>query len=432
MHQVLIRPLFSFNLAFGLDWHPLISGRASSAARRIARQRRASHIVLDGQSPASFGSGVLRADKRWRRQVLHSAAQNVARLYPTGSVACVLDIDGGYWLVAVHEGAVMARADIVYRTLEQAQQALSALQRTHARMVVLRPGHDAPTLQAIANASADGTMLQDTGRRRRQWFTWLCLLAMAGLVSVWWYRSWAVGATPAAQSALGAEETAARWKQAIAAVEQRITLHGVAATHAVLQHVHDIPAQLSGWSLARLACQAEVGLWRCAADYDRRHPHANNDGLLNAAPSAWRLSFPSIDRASAAWEFPAATQAAGPGRVKSSAHNRRYLQSAWQGIRPAFGSMVLGQATPVDVSVPLDNEGRPLPRPLGVPQYMRSPVQFEGPLRSVSLLLPHTQAIGWRSLVLVVGAPVPPSMASSRLRITFHGDLYELLDAQKS
>lgn len=432
MHQVLIRPVSSFNLAFGLNWHPLISGRASSAARRIARQRRASHIVLDGQSPASFGSGVLRAGKRWRRQVLHSAAQNVARLYPTGSVACILDIDCGYWLVAVHEGAVMARADIVYRTLEQAQQALSALQRSHTRLVVLRPGHDAPTLQTIAKASAEGTMLQDTGRRRRQWLTWLSLLVMALLVLVWWYRSWVLGAAQAAQPALGAEETATRWNQAVAAVEQHITLHGVAATHAILQHIHSVPAQLSGWALARVACQADAALWRCTADLDRRHPHANNDGLLNTAPSAWRLSFPSIDRASAAWEFPAATQAAGPGRVKSSAYNRRHLQSAWQGIRPAFGSMVLGQAAPVEISAPLDDEGRPLPRPLGLPQYIRSPVQFEGPLRSVSLLLPHTHAIGWRSVALVVGAPVPPSMASSRLRITFHGDLYELLDAQQS
>src|SRR5690606_18804101 len=127
MHDILIRPVLTYHLVFGLEWLPLISGRASRAAKRIARQRKATHLVLDGPSPASFGYGLLRASAALRRCTLHSAAQNMARLYPTGSVACVLHLgSAGYWLVAVHEGAVMSRTDVVCRSIEQAHLVLEA------------------------------------------------------------------------------------------------------------------------------------------------------------------------------------------------------------------------------------------------------------------------------------------------------------------
>src|SRR5690606_12382136 len=110
MHEILVCDVLSFRLAFGLDWQPLISGRASRAARSVARQRKASHIVLDGDAPASFGYGLLRLRRATGRRAVHSAAQNVARLYPSGSVALVMPIGAqGHWPVAVAEGGVMAR-----------------------------------------------------------------------------------------------------------------------------------------------------------------------------------------------------------------------------------------------------------------------------------------------------------------------------------
>src|SRR5690606_17181682 len=101
MHEILVRPVLSVHLAFGLEWLPLIRGRAANVARRIARQHRATHVVLDGDAPASFGYGVSRAALRHRRRAMHSAAQNMARLYPSGSVAAIVPLPPeGHWLVA--------------------------------------------------------------------------------------------------------------------------------------------------------------------------------------------------------------------------------------------------------------------------------------------------------------------------------------------
>lgn len=429
MNEILVRPVLSFQLAFGLDWQPLISGRASSAARRIARQRKASHIVLDGEAPASFGYGVLRARAHAQRRGVHSAAQNLARLHPSGSVGFVLAIGPEHhWLVAVHEGAVMARTDVVHRSAEQALQAMQDLRRLHPRLVILPDEPEGPGLESIARASDAGTLLRDTGRRRRQWLLWLCFVALLCALLAAMHRAWAPRSVRAEPLALGAAEVESRWREAVSAAERRIALHGVAATHEALRHVHRIPALIAGWALTRATCSAQGASWRCGADYERRHRHADNQGLLTAAPQAWRLDFPSIDRATAAWEF-TTTTLAGRRHMDTPEHNRRHLQSAWQGVRPAFGRIALGPARPVEIQPPLDGEGRPLQRPSGLPGYASRTVEFEGPLRSLSLLLPHTRSIAWRTVSLTVGAPLQPALGSSRLRATLHGDLYERLEA---
>lgn len=432
MHDILVRPVLTFHLAFGLEWQPLISGRASKAAKQIARQRKASHLVMDGTSPASFGYGFLRASAGLHRLTLHSAAQNMARLYPTGSVACILHLSSaGYWLVAVHEGAVMSRTDVVCRSREQAETLLEALRRNHPRLVVLSADHDGPSLEAIAKASEPGTSLRNTGRRRRQWVLRLCFLLLAGAALTAMYRAWFPKAVQTARPAIPAAEIESRWRQAIQEAERGITLHGVAATHTALRQLQDVPARLSGWTLARVACQADKALWRCMADFDRRHPRATNDGLLTNIPSGWTLSFPSIERASATWEFHTSTQSASGHHLDTAAHNRRHLQSAWQSMRPAFGRIEIGRPNGIEIKAPLDDEGQPLPPPANMPEYSRSTVQFEGPLRSVSLLLPHTRSIGWRSFNLVLGESTSPTLASSRFRVTLHGDLYELRGDEK-
>lgn len=429
MSEILIRPVMSSQLVFGLDWLPLISGRASSAALRIARQRKASHIVLDGEAPASFGYGLVRTQRRG--MALHSAAQNMARLYPSGSVAAILSLESeGHWLVAIHEGAVMARTDIVYRSLEQAHEALHALQRAHPRLLVLHPGAGAPSLAAIAAASDAGTSLRSTGYRRRKRLLLLCFAFLLVFAVAFFRASGTSRATQAVEPAMDAAELAMRWSEAVSRAEQNITIHGVAATYAALLQVYEIPAALAGWALVRAVCQVDKQLWRCTADYDRKHRNADNKGLLSVAPPGWRLDFPTMDLARAAWTFKTDTPAFAHHRLTDEAHNRRYLLSAWQGMRPAFGKMILGPSRPVPIAPPLDAEGRPLPRPVKLIGHARRAVEFEGPLRSLSLLLPHTHAIGWRSFSLTLNESAQPSLASSRLRVTLHGDLYERYESE--
>lgn len=425
MHEILVRPVLSVHLAFGLEWLPLISGRASSAARRIARRHKATHVVLDGEAPASFGYGLSRKALRHGSRTMHSAAQNMARLYPSGSVAAILPLlPEGHWLVAVHEGAVMARTDVVYRSPEQAMQALHALQAANPRLVLL-PESNGPTLEAVAGASDSGTALRDTGRRRRQWLLGVFLLAAALFAWILLEKRTGLAAARSGPAVVDATKIRAQWKAAISLAERDMVVHGVAATHAALRHLYDTPAVIAGWALGRVSCSADGRAWRCGADYDRKRLDADNDGMLASAPPGWRLDFPSIDRATASWSFHTDIPPAGPQDIDDAAHHRRHVQSAWQGIRPAFSRMALGPPRRVEIRPPLDADGRPLPRPAGLRAYARKKVEFEGPLRSISLLLPHTRSIAWRSITLTLGEAARPTLVSSRLRVMFHGDLYE-------
>lgn len=430
MHEVLVLPVASFHLVFGLDWLPLISGRASSAARRVARQRKASHIVLDGEAPASFGYGLVRGRGRRSSVVLHSAAQNMARLYPSGSVAAVIPIESfGYWLVALHEGAVMARTDIVYRSQGQAQEALQVLQRAHPRLSILEAAP--PNLAAIAGASDSGTALKSTRHRFRRWALYLFLVSLLCLGLFFFRRAAAPPVAQPAVAVMGAAEIEFRWRQAVSNAEHDLVVHGVGATHAVLRHFQDIPAALVGWTLTRAVCRVDVRGWRCSADYQRRHLKADNQGLMAAVPDSWQLDFPTMDQARSTWSFQTGSLPPPQRQIESVSHNRRHLQSAWQGLAPAFGRMVLGPVRPVQVESPFDAQGGALPRPAGLRVPVQRSVEVEGPLRSFSLLLPHTRAIGWRSFTLTLGQHTQHtqhSLASSRLRATLHGELYELQD----
>jgi len=431
MQQALIRPVLSFHLAFGLDWLPLISSRAASAARRIARQRSASHIVLDGEVPASFGYGLARTTGLRRGAVIHSAAQNMARLYPTGSIGAIISLDAqSHWLVALHEGAVMAGTDSVYRSHSYALDALQALQRAHPRLAILQTEAELPSLALIAGASDTGTALKSTGHLRRRWVAGLLLL----LVSCLAIYAWAgVARVPQSQtSLLGPDEIRSRWNQALSSAEQGFPVHGVAATHQLLQHIHAVPAVVAGWAMTRVVCRAQGRSWQCNADYDRRHRKADNQGLLSAVPTDWRLDFPTLNKANAAWGFDTDPLSPQQRRIDSAAGNRRHLQSAWQGIAPAFNRMLLGPARPVQLAVPHDAQGKPLPRPAGMRSYDRRTVEFDGPLRSFSLLLPHLGAVGWHSITLSFAEHAQASLLTSRFRATLHGDLYELHEADSA
>lgn len=429
MRHLLTLPVQDIQLVFGLEWRPLISGKAASTARRIARQRRATHLVMDGESPASFafGTPVLAGENRGRP--LHSAAQILARMVPNGSIACILPVaSGSYWLVAVHEAAVMSRSDLVFHSEQQARDAYENLRESHPRLALLDPEQIGLTLASLATASDHGTALRDTGLRRSRRLSALFSFLVLGAACVMAYRTWFVPEEAVDVSQVASTEIREQWRVAVSEVEHSIALHGVAATHAVLSQVYQIPVRLSGWALARVECRAQGPLWRCLADLDRRHPHANSKGLMSRAPEGWTLSFPSIEKASATWEFHTSVQTAATQRLFSPQQNKRHLLSALQGIRMAFNRMELGSDVPIATRTPLDNAGRALPFPQGLPRYTRRPVHIEGPLRSLSLLLPYTQSIGWRSFSLVVGHPTIPTSATSRLRVTLHGELYEQLE----
>src|SRR3546814_13669424 len=102
--------------------------------------------------PISAGSVGLLALKpgRSQKKELYSAAQNVAALFATGTFALLLELERiGYWLVAVHEGAVVARTDRFYLSREDAGQVLDELRLAYPHLLVLG-APNAPAMPSLA------------------------------------------------------------------------------------------------------------------------------------------------------------------------------------------------------------------------------------------------------------------------------------------
>src|SRR5690606_38977494 len=88
---------------------------------------------------------------------------NVAQLFSAGTIALLLELGGaGFWLVAVHEGAVVARTDRLFDSSADAQLVLSELRQSYPQLVLLGDAQAPaqPGLGAIEAASTQHSSLR--------------------------------------------------------------------------------------------------------------------------------------------------------------------------------------------------------------------------------------------------------------------------------
>lgn len=429
MDDALILPVSSRSLVFGLDWLPLLSGRAARTAYRMARQRRATHVVVAGETAGAVGLASIQARHRGSQAILHSAAQSLARLYGSGTVALLLELsEDHHWLVAIHEGAVVARTDRIFRSPGQAGQGLGELKQAFPQLTILGEEQSpaAPSLAALAAASDGHSRLLPVARYGRLPQPVQRLL-LATLVAFLLWRAWAMirPAVPAVPP-MPAVDAGQAWRQAAEQAGRAIAVHGVQGTQTVLHSLYQLPVRIAGWSLVSADCVPEAaGDWHCRARYLRDEPLASNETLLEKAPSAWSIEFLSIDQAQPAWRLRTTAQSLTRARIRSAAHNERHLWSSLQAIQPAFSSLQLGRPMPLAVIAPRDAQGKPVPRPQNLQTYIARPVRFDGPLRSASVLLPYTESISWKRITLSLRDARAVDVRTSRLHASFQGDLYE-------
>jgi hypothetical protein len=429
MSDVLVLPMPSVSLVFGLDWLPLINGRAHRVVQRMAKQYRATHMVFAGDAAAAVGLGVLRLSRAHHKKMLNSAAQNMAQLFMHDTVALLFELEPAqFWLVAVHDGTVVARTDRLYASRADANAALAELRQAYPQLKVLgAPGASpAPTLSDIEAASARQSQLVPLGRWRSvlpapvQWF--LLALAIVLLAPRFWHTFQSVRKTPVA---IDLVDPVQAWQEAIARVSRNTVIHGIEGTRSIVRSLHELPVYLAGWALTQATCTADQSAWRCQARYDRRHRDASNAGLLAGAPKGWMVEFNSIDQAQPVWQLGSAGSALAGSDLENTAHNERGLFSSLQMIKPAFARIELGRSQALNVQPPRDQHGKAIPKPAGLPLIRTRAVHISGPLRSASLLLPYTASIGWREISLTLRDAESVGLKTSRITMSFQGVLYE-------
>ncbi|WP_353146728.1 hypothetical protein [Pollutimonas bauzanensis] len=430
MELPLLLPLSSATLVFGLEWLPLLGGKAERTGLRLARQHKATQMVLAGETAGSVGITAVKTSRSQRKASLYSAAQNLAHLFPTGTVALVLELEQvGYWLVAVHEGAVVARTDRLYRCVEDTEPVLDELRQAYPQFLLLG-SHGAPDQPALAAIEAACS----TQSRLRVLSRWAPVLPwpVQGFVLVLVL----VLLIPKLGTVLASKRQARvpvanvnpvqAWKRAVEQAAHGRVVHGARGTRALLDELYELPIHINGWVLLQTECAAQLSQWRCQARYERRDMQASNSQFLAGSPKHWTVEFISMEQAQPVWDIPGHGAGLLAQQLKTSLQNERDLFSALQAIKPAFSQMQVGKPAPLHVAAPQDDSGQPLPRPPGLAHHLSRPIQLGGPLRSASLLLPYTASMQWNKAVLSLRNIDNPGLKSSSLNLSLQGVLYEI------
>ncbi len=418
MHKERIVKLDKINLVLGLDWLPLLGD--SKSALGIARSLGANTMVLSGHPAGALGiaRNIPKKLRCW------SAAELFARLNPHGTVACLLRLDDGTWhLLASHQGVALVRADRSYMDLSQVNQAIAELRLAYPKIELLDM-RDTPAstdmFDKLVGLSAAQHALR-TVHKTPIMYLWPLipmLLVLFGWTDIQAYF---------VPTATAVESAAEAWHQTLEQALALRPIHGRTGTRALLQVFFTQPANIAGWQLRALACQASKSSvnWQCRADYRRYHRLANNRGLLKLAPKGWRVDFPSLDRALAFWVVSVPGFKSDPYSLPATPLVTREWASALQANLAAFHTLHLEPPRRIHLVAPKNEQGVVLPKPASLPIISTRKLLIDGPLGSAVLLPALSDAVAWHKASLVLGSTAHVDLRNSRIKLHLEGIVYE-------
>ena len=410
----------SVDLAFGLEWLPLLGDAGQASA--MARRQGASHRILSGNPPAALGmsAGLSRRHPCW------SAAALMAQLHPTGTVAWVVRLDADSWhVLACHEGVALARADRSYPDRDLACEAVDALRLSYPHLDFQSGSASAAEseevrLRELASATGSYAALQPVRRlwRRALWAVGSLVLLAVAVLRFWW-------SYPVAQDPQRVAQAA--WMQVFEEALARQPVHGTQGTRDLLAALYDQPVHLAGWRLRSVRCEPSAGLgpWQCQSEYRRALTGADNRGFMEAAQAGWHLDFPSLDRVRVRWPLVLAAQRPDPQQLPVGQVQARDWASTLQEILPAFSRLQVEPARALALVAPRDSQGQELARPLDLPALATRALRVQGPLQSASLLVPLAQPVSWQKMVLDVAPAARAGLRTGRLILHLEGIVYE-------
>ncbi|MDN5844127.1 MAG: type 4b pilus protein PilO2 [Alcaligenaceae bacterium] len=430
MDKPLIVDVQGAQVAFGLDWFPLVGAHPTLIARELARRHDATHRVLSGRNAAAVGlarfpAGYARHSRLW------SGAQVFAQMYATGTVAAVVDLDGQGWCVlAAHEGAVLARADKIHEQFDEACRTLDTLKQAYPKLRRLGAGSDAdpaPSLAQLASAVSDIARLD---RVRHHWLRRTVLSGGLVLGVILFGPRLATLYAGGIDPEVVARTPRQAWAEAQDAVLRKHHLPGEAGARVLLNTLYDLPVTVDGWSLRQVRCTAQGAGAACQADYTRVAPRADNRGLLQGARPGWQVHFLSVDQARIDWFLSLDTVLASQAELPNAAHHEANWVSALQAIRPAFTRVQVDPPRPLPIAAPRGPDSSPVARPSGLPRHATRVLRIAGPLRAANLLIPLSKHVSWNRAVLSVAGPQAGHAGSGPLNLTLDGVLYEIQDSR--
>lgn len=409
------------HFVFGLQWTPLVGGRPSQVGRERARVLHATHYLIGAEPGAVLGYGKILNVKLQRKSPLHSAAMHYAHAHASGSVACVLPHEEyGFWVVAAHEGTVIAQSDKWLSSAEDAKEFLALLaQRFPALSVCWLPAFEAAEPPAWLRASPEVFSRLIRLRKRVVPKVLLWITAFAALPGALFFT------TQEAENHVveSAPDASARWLGVMQRIADTYPIHTPVHIARVMEGWRQAPIYVAGWKLKQIQCEPKALDWRCIARYQREHRMALNRNLELSTPKGWMFQPFDLDQALLTWTV---QQAAAPLDM-AVGHKRDDWMSYLQQVSPLFELVQIGVATRLAITAPLDAQGAPIDRPDFMPRWQKRSFVIKGPMRSVAAMSGLSAPLHWRNLSLSVDGMSGSGVARSQLVVQFIGDLFETI-----
>ncbi|QEI07725.1 type 4b pilus protein PilO2 [Pigmentiphaga aceris] len=435
-HVLVSLPQRDVTLVFGMSWHTILGSQLVQEARHRAAAAGATHLVHADMQAESVGTIRLsRAHRSGHAGRLYSAAQLFARLHPRGvAIACLTLPGGATWVGAVRDGTVLARTDVVYASVSEAEAAVDSLLAQEPDSIcygqILARRVQPLDLDMLAGDLPAQALLQ---LRPRAWTavprSLIFLLVLCVAVPLG-QRGWQTYQAKQRQ-VLEAQRAATRLDPATA-WRERYTQHLAGVTllahedlPQALETLAQVPLNVAGWRFDGARCEPALQTgWSCEAIYQRGMQSASNAGFASSASSGWRMLWAPFDQV-----MPTFTSNLPPRPLTLSAlvplsQQNLNVVSRLQVLRAAFGNAEIGPAEIVEVGQPQELDGTGITRPGDAPVLSRRRIRLSGPMRSLYALAAAEGPYRWSRLTLAVQPSSRPTLKLSALMATLEGVLY--------
>lgn len=404
MSQEYVQPCGSYQLVFGLRWFPVLGASATQQARVLSKRHRAKAWVVAGRHFSSVG---LSTSSLSAKTPHVSAAVCFATLFPRGVHAAIYQLTvGRYWLIAAHEGTPLRHGDMVFDSVEQAQQRVQKL-AVHHTTLVLQP--EVLSIQALIPLLTQHMRLKAQVQpiRQRRW-AWVAGMSLAVSLAYWSYvprvSVAAVDPTPVF------DPYQHHWEQ-----QARPASHYV-ALQALLEHWQQLPLAVAAWRLVDSNCQIQKVVWQCVHTFKPTTESANVLDFQQSQPSDWHMVQADLQRIQV--QAQVGFQSAEPRRWRASQALQADLLAKLQSIKPAFQTIKLQEPVrylPKNAAVVASPEVRPI---------FEQSLSLQAPLRSLALLLDFDEHVYWEKASFVVNPKAKATLKQSAVQVQLHGVTY--------
>lgn len=395
--------IYSFGaqqLVFGLRWQPL-SGHSLQQIKQITKKQKAKSWVVAGHTFMNLG---LSYSRKPNKTAIYAAAVCYAFLYPKGWHANIYQLnDGQYWLAVVHEGTPMSLGDVLFDNEKEAQAALLSLAQQYPELSSTdQVLFLADFLTLIATHSLQKALLNPV--RAKSWHP--LLLCFFALGALYWWRFEPAPVVVAAEPEV--DPYLVVWQQ------KNRQSNSKDALRQLILSWEQIPLRLQDWQLKSVNCEVKNAseYWQCEMKYDAVSHKATALQIESLLPENWHLKEVSLQSVLLQNRIGFLSN---PSQWRSAEQIRLQLLSQLQQIRPAFNTLNLAEPAPLLQGIAAPSHYSPI---------FSQGLRFEGPLRSLSLLVNLDEALHWQKVSLTYQPQRQPSLKSSALQASLQGVIY--------